>query len=58
MTGAELAAAAVLAVRCARPGCEHPYSDHEGGGGRCLHPAGVGCWCRGFLWIDPRRLPA
>lgn len=42
---------------CRRDGCGHAYTAHEDRGGRCLHPAGVGCWCRGFLWIDPAPPP-
>lgn len=40
-------------VTCARPGCEHPYSDHATAGGPCraFYPDNGPCLCRGFRWV-------
>lgn len=41
-------------IRCARPGCRHPYSQHAPGGGNCMYwfPLnGDHCECNGFRWV-------
>lgn len=50
------------AIACRRPGCGHPYPDHEDAGGHCatINVSPLGRWqsaypcaCPGFLWVDP-----
>jgi hypothetical protein len=41
-------------LRCVRPGCSHPYTEHAPGGGGCMYwfPLnGEHCECRGFRFV-------
>ena len=40
-------------VRCAQPGCGHPFVQHGAGGGPCPDP----CDCPAFRWVPAEGPP-